>query len=88
MRNEDIRDTMIWNEIILKNQNVELTRQIKTLEVYRLKLVKQLMCNASQMGKIGIIFLELSVLGGNDVGRSNNSSDLANMRQVLKGIHN
>ena len=42
---------------MLKSQNVELIRYIKTLEVDRLRLIKKLRHNADQMGERGIRFL-------------------------------
>ena len=40
------------------------------------------------MGESGIRFLGLRVLGGHDVDHSNNSSDLAVIRQVPEDINN
>ena len=56
---EDIRDTRLKDENMLKSQNIELTRHINALEACRLKLTKQLIHNTYQMGEIGIRFLEL-----------------------------
>ena len=50
MKNEDIRDAMLQDENMLKNQNLEQTRHIKTLESDRLSLMKQLRSNVYQMG--------------------------------------
>ena len=59
MKDEGIREAMLQDENMLKIQNVELRRQINTLETERLKLMKQLRHNADQIGEIGIIFMGL-----------------------------
>ena len=74
---------MIQDESMLKSKNVELTININTMDIDRLKFMKNMKHNASQMGESGIRFLGLRVLDGNDVDQSNNLSELDVMRQVL-----
>ena len=50
MINEEIRDTILQDENMLKIKKVQLTRQINTLEEDIQKLMKQLRHNAYQMG--------------------------------------